>query len=154
MQKSTTISIDLAKTVFQVALFNKYGVMKSNNKLSQSKMVQFIVQHPEAIICMEACGTAHYWGRRFQQSGHKVLLVPAHIAAKYRTGNKNDANDALAIYESIKRPKTYFVQVKNLDQQDLASLLKLRQGYVKQRTQTANRVRGLGLEYGVKIPHK
>jgi len=152
MKNSTTISIDLAKTVFQVALFNKYGVMKSNNKMSQAKMVQLIAQHPEAVICMEACGTAHYWGRRFQQSGHKVLLVPAHIAAKYRTGNKNDANDALAIYESIKRPKTYFVQVKNLDQQDLASLLKLRQGYVKQRTQTANRIRGLGLEYGVKIP--
>ena len=152
MKNSTTISIDLAKTVFQVALFNKYGVLKSNNKMSQAKMVQFINQHPEATICMEACGTAHYWGRRFQQLGHKVLLVPAHIAAKYPTGNKNDANDALAIYESIKRPKTYFVQVKNLDQQDLASLLKLRQGYVKQRTQTANRVRGLGLEYGVKIP--
>jgi transposase len=80
---------------------------------------------------MEACGTAHYWGRRFQQLGHKVFLVPAHIAAKYRTGNKNDANDALAIYESIKRPKTYFVQVKNLEQQDLACLLKLRQGYIK-----------------------
>ena len=97
MKNSTTISIDLAKTVFQVALFNKYGVMKSNNKMSQVKMVQFIAQHPEAVICMEACGTAHYWGRRFQKNGHKVLLVPAHIAAKYRTGNKNDANDALAI---------------------------------------------------------
>ncbi|RHW75244.1 IS110 family transposase [Colwellia sp. RSH04] len=152
MKNTTTISIDLAKTVFQVALFNKYGVLKSNNKMSQSKMVQFIAQHPEALICMEACGTAHFWGRRFQKSGHRVLLVPAHIAAKYRTGNKNDANDALAIYEAIKRPKTYFVQVKNLDQQDLASLLKLRQGYIKQRTQTVNRIRGLGLEYGIKIP--
>jgi len=152
MKNTTTISIDLAKTVFQVALFNKYGVLKSNNKMSQAKMVQFIAQYPEAIICMEACGTAHYWGRRFQQNGHKVFLVPAHIAAKYRTGNKNDANDALAIYEAIKRPKTYFVHVKNLDQQDLASLLKLRQGYIKQRTQTVNRMRGLGLEYGVKIP--
>ena len=85
----------------------------------------------------------HYWDRHFQQRGHKVLLVPEHIAAKYRMGNKNDANDALAIYESINRPKTYFVQVKNLEQQDLACLLKLRQGYVKQRTQTANRIRGL-----------
>jgi hypothetical protein len=32
------------------------------------------------------------------------LLVPAHIAAKYRIGKKNDANDALTIYEAIKRP--------------------------------------------------
>ncbi|MCP4253999.1 MAG: hypothetical protein GY775_11430 [Candidatus Scalindua sp.] len=44
MKNSTTISIDLAKTVLQVALFNKYGVMKSNNKMSQAKMVQLIAQ--------------------------------------------------------------------------------------------------------------
>jgi len=50
MQNITTISIDLAKTVFQVALFNKYGTLKSNNKMNQSKMVQLIVQHPEALI--------------------------------------------------------------------------------------------------------
>ena len=50
MQNVTTISIDLAKTVFQVALFNKYGVQKSNNKMSQAKMVLFIAQHPEALI--------------------------------------------------------------------------------------------------------
>lgn len=60
MKNSTTISIDLAKTVFQVALFNQYGLMKSNNKMSQAKMIQFIALHPEAVICMEACGTAHY----------------------------------------------------------------------------------------------
>jgi transposase len=82
MKNITTISIDLAKTVFQVALFNKYGILKSNNKMSQSKMVQFIAQHPEALICMEACGTAHYWGRRLQKLGHKVLLVPAHNCSR------------------------------------------------------------------------
>jgi transposase len=72
--------------------------MKSNNKMSQVKMVQFIAQHLEAVICMEVCGTAHYWGRRFQKNGHKVLLVPAHIAAKYRTGNKNNTTFATYIF--------------------------------------------------------
>ncbi len=152
MKNTSTISIDLAKTVFQVALFNQYGVLKSNQKMTQSKMTEFIVQHPGALICMEACGTAHYWGRKFEAEGHKVLLLPAHIVAKYRTGNKNDANDALAIFEATKRPKIYFVKVKTLEQQDLACLLRLRQGYIKQRTQITNRARGLGLEYGIKIP--
>lgn len=152
MKNCTTISIDLAKSVFQVALFNEHGVLKSNKKVSQDKLVQFVINHPGAVVCMEACGTAHYWGRRFKEMGYVVRLVPAHIAAKYRTGNKNDANDAVAIYEAAKRAKTYFVSVKTMEQQDLASLLRLRQGYVKQRTQLINRGRGLGLEYGIKIP--
>lgn len=152
MQNSNTISIDLAKDIFQVAFFNKHGVMKSNNKMTEHKMCLFIASHPEALICMEACGSAHYWGRKFESAGHQVRLIPPHIAAKYRTGNKNDANDAMAIYEALKRPNTYFVKVKTLEQQDLACLLRLRRGQIKQRTQIVNRARGLGLEYGVKIP--
>ena len=150
--KTTTITIDLAKTVFQAALFNKHGVLKSNKKYSEAKLRELVAQHPEAVICMEACGTAHDWGRYFQSKGHLVRLIPAHVVAKYRTGNKNDANDALAIYEALKRPNTYFVKVKTLEQQDLAGLLRLRQGYIEQQTQLVNRARGLGLEYGVKIP--
>jgi transposase len=80
---------------------------------------------------------------------HDVYLVPPHIAAKYRTGNKNDANDVEAIYEAAKRPKTYFVSVRTLEQQDLAVIHKQRHGYVNQRTQLANRLRGFAREYGV-----
>lgn len=120
--------------------------------MNETKMRKFVAEHPEAQICMEACGTAHFWGRLFESKGHKVLLIPPHIVAKYRSGNKNDANDALAIYEALKRPNLYFVKVKTLEQQDLACLLRLRQGHIKQRTQLVNRARGLGLEYGIKIP--
>ncbi len=152
MKNTTTISIDLAKNVFQVAVFNKHGNLKSNQAMSSRKMALFVAQHPEANICMEACGSAHHWGRRFIQEGHAVYLVPAHIAAKYRSGNKNDPKDVLAIYAAAKRPDTYFVTVRTLEQQDLASQHKLRQGYIKQRNQVANRMRGFGMEYGVKFP--
>ncbi|MEW8313523.1 MAG: IS110 family transposase [Candidatus Thiodiazotropha endolucinida] len=152
MKNTTTISIDLAKNVFQVAVFNRHGKLKSNQKMSAKKLGLLVTRHPEANICMEACGSAHHWGRRFIKEGHEVYLVPAHIAAKYRSGNKNDPNDALAIYEAAKRPETHFVAVRTLAQQDLASQHKLRQGYMKQRTQLANRMRGFALEYGVKFP--
>ncbi|VAW84381.1 Mobile element protein, partial [hydrothermal vent metagenome] len=152
MKNTTTISIDLAKTVFQVAVFNKHGTLISNKAMNEKKVVLLVAQHSEANICMEACGSAHYWGRRFSKDGHKVYLVPAQIAAKYRNGNKNDANDALAIYEAAKRSDTHFVTVRSLEQQDLASQHKFRQGYVKQRTQLANRIRGFSMEYGVKFP--
>jgi transposase len=149
MKDTTTISIDLAKTVFQVAVFNKFGKTVSNKALNAKKMVELVAQHPEAVICMEACSSAHYWGRRFTQMGHKVHLVPPHIAARYRNGNKNDKNDCIAIYEAAKSPSTHFVGIRSVEQQDLASLHTLRQGYVKQRTELANRIRGLAGEYGV-----
>jgi transposase len=152
MKNTTTISIDLAKNVFQLAVFNKHGKLKSNQKMNSKKMAIVTAQHPEANICMEACGSSHYWGRQFAKEGHEIYLAPAQIAAKYRSGNKNDPNDTLAIYEAAKRPGIHFVAVRTLEQQDLASQHKLRQGYMKQRNQTANRIRGLAMEYGVKFP--
>lgn len=152
MKSTTTISIDLAKDIFQVAIFNKHGKLISNQAMKSQKMVQIIANYPEANILMEACGTSHYWGRRFSKEGHAVYLIPAHIAAKYRSGNKNDTNDALAIYEAAKRPDTYYVSVHTLEQQDLSTQHRLRQGFIKQRTQVANRIRGFAREYGVNFP--
>lgn len=151
MNNTTTIVIDLAKVVFQVGVFNKYEKQLSNKTMNAKKMQEVILHHPEAKIIMEACGTAHYWGRRFTAQGHNVQLVPPHIAAKYRNGNKNDKNDVVAIYEASKSTSTYFVSIRNLEQQDLATQHKLRDGYVKQRTQLSNRIRGFAMEYGVKF---
>ena len=122
MKNTTTISIDLAKNVFQVAVFNKHGNLKSNQAMSSRKMALLVAQHPEANICMEACGSAHHWGRQFTQQGHEVYLVAAHISAKYRSGNKNDPKDVLAIYAAAKRPDTHFVTVRTLEQQDLGTV--------------------------------
>jgi hypothetical protein len=90
MINTTTITIDLAKDIFQVAIFNKYGKSLINQAISPKKARQFVTNHPEAVIYMEACGSAHYWGRQFKQLGHKVKLIPPHIVARYRNGNKND----------------------------------------------------------------
>lgn len=149
MKKITTIVIDLAKKVFQVAVYNKYGIQKSNKAMNAEQMMEVIHHHPEAQICMEACGSAHYWGRRFKALKHDAYLVPPHLAAKYRIGNKSDKNDTVAIFEAARNPQTYFVSVRTLEQQDIAVLHKLRHGYVNQRTQIANRIRGFAREYGV-----
>jgi len=152
MNNTTTITIDLAKDVFQVAVFNKFGKVLVNKAASTAKLQQLVIQYPEACIYMEACGSAHYWGRQFTQLGHQVKLIPPHIVAKYRSGNKNDKNDAVAIYEASKNPAIYFVSIRTLEQQDLATQHKLRSGYIKQRTQLGNRIRGFAMEYGVKFP--
>jgi len=152
MNNSTTICIDLAKDVFQVAIFNKGGEVKSNREVSAKKMCEIIAQHPNADMFMEACGSAHYWARRFSKNGHKVGLIPPHIAAKYRSGNKNDRNDALAIYEASKSTRLHCVPARTLEQQDIATLHKYREGYKKERNQIANRIRGFAREYGVIFP--
>lgn len=149
MSNNTTICIDLAKEVFQVAVFNQAGKAKSNKEVSAKKMCIIIAQYPEASIFMEACGSAHHWARRFAASGHKVGLIPPHIAAKYRAGNKSDKNDAIAIYEASKSQHLHCVQIRTLEQQDMATLHKFREGYKKERNQLANRLRGFGREYGV-----
>ncbi|MGB5454421.1 MAG: transposase [Gammaproteobacteria bacterium] len=151
MNNTTTITIDLAKDVFQVAVFNKFGKELTNKAVRSAKLQHLVTQHPEAHIYMEACGSAHYWGRRFTQLGHQVQLIPPHIVAKYRSGNKNDKNDAIAIYEASKNTTIYFVSIRTLEQQDLATQHKLRNGYIKQRTQLGNRIRGFAMEYGVKF---
>jgi transposase len=152
MKKITTIVIDLAKQVFQVAVYNKHGVLKSNKAMNVKSMMRLVHQHPEAQIITEACGSAHHFARRFIQLGHDAYLIPPHICAKYRTGNKNDKNDTVAIYEAAKNQRTYFVSVRNLIQQDIALLHKLRKGHVGQRTKVANRIRGFATEYGVSFP--
>lgn len=152
MSTQTTISIDLAKSVFQVAIFNKAGKLQSNKEVPAAKMIKIIAQYPGARIFMEACSSAHYWGRRFTKQGHRVGLVPPHIAAKYRIGNKNDKNDAIAIYEASKCANLHFVEIRTLEQQDIAALHKHREGYKKERNKIANRIRGFAREYGVNFP--
>jgi transposase len=64
-------------------------------------------------------------------------------------GNKNDANDALAIAEAVLRPNLHDVQVKTLEQQDIQTLLRIRSRYKEARRINATQLRGLLGEYGL-----
>jgi len=46
---------------------------------------------------MEACGSAHYWGRELKAMGHEALLMPPAYTKPYVKRGKNDAVDADAI---------------------------------------------------------
>ena len=61
---------------------------------------------------MEACGTAHYWGRIFLSYGYKVHLISTQHVKPFVLNQKNDANDALAICEAAFRPNLHSVPVK------------------------------------------
>jgi transposase len=101
---------------------------------------------------MEACGSAHHWGRELQTLGHKVSLLPPSHVARYRQGNKTDRADAKALLEAARNEDIVPVPVKSLDQQAINALHRLRSGYLGTRTARINAVRGLLREFGIPVP--
>jgi len=101
---------------------------------------------------MEACASAHYWAREIQKLGHEVRLMTPRFVRPYVKANKNDASDAEAICEAVRRPTMGFVAVKSPAQQDVQAVHRARHQLVKERTALSNQVRGLLAEYGIVIP--
>jgi transposase len=58
----TTIAVDLAKSVFQVAVSHRPGHLDEERRLSRDRLLPFFAQRPPATIVLEACGSAQYWG--------------------------------------------------------------------------------------------
>ena len=79
--------------------------------------MKFFAALPPCLIGMEACATAHYWARELTKLGHEVRLMPAKDVKAYVKRNKNDAADAEAICEAVRRPTMRFVRAKSAEQQ-------------------------------------
>lgn len=150
--KITTIGIDLAKTVFAIHGVTEHGRVVLKKLLKRDQMAAFFANLPACLIGMEACGSAHYWARQLQGLGHTVRLIAPQFVKPYVKTNKNDAADAEAICEAVARPNMRFVPVKNVEQQSVLSLHRVRQGFVRARTAQANQIRGLLSEFGVIVP--
>jgi transposase len=112
----------------------------------------FIAQLPPVLIGMEACGGAHYWARRFREHGHAVKLMAPQFVKAYVKSNKNDTRDAEAIAEAVTRPTMRFVPIKDVEQQDIQALHRIRERLIGERTALVNEVHGLMNEYGIVIP--
>lgn len=149
--KHSVIGIDLAKNVFQICALKGRSTVVFNKRVSRSRLRHEIRQCEPTRIVMESCYAANYWGRTFQEMGHEVKLVPPWQVKAFVVGNKNDHNDALAIAEASMRPKIRFVPVKTLAQQDLQSMQRVRERWVRHRTAVLNQIRGLLSEYGIVV---
>lgn len=150
--KITTVGIDLAKNVFQIHGVNEHGKTVLKKQIKRDQMPTFFVNLPPCLIGMEACGSAHHWARKLQALGHTVKLMAPQFVKPYVKTNKNDAADAEAICEAVTRPNMRFVPHKNIDQQAVLALHRVRQGFVGARTAQANQIRGLLAEFGLVVP--
>ena len=148
----TTIGIDLAKTSFSLVGMNEHGKVVLRKTLSRNKLPEFIAQHSQCVIGMEACSGAHYWSRKFSELGHEVRIIAAKFIQPYRIGGKNDNNDAQAICEATTRPNIWYVPVKTAEQQATLCVHRVKQGLTKDRTGMINQLRGLLSEFGIVMP--
>lgn len=149
MKNIKVLGIDLAKNVFQLHGTDAAGKQVLSKRLSRAKLMEFVTNLPACLIGIEACGSAHYWSRQFEQIGHQVKIMAPQFVKPYIQANKNDKNDARGIAEAVTRPNMKFVSRKTIEQQDILLLHRARELAIKQRTAQANQIRGLLAEYGV-----
>lgn len=152
VQDFKLISVDLAKNVFQVCILNSEGDVVLNKKFKRQRFLELIASYKPTTIAMESCYSANHFGRTFEIYGYTVKLIPAQHVKAFVRGNKNDANDALAIAEASQRPNLRCVKIKTIEQQDIQSIHRIRDHKVAQRTALTNQVRGLLTEYGLVAP--
>jgi transposase len=147
----TAIGIDLAKSTFQVLAVNRAERPVFSKKIRRDKLMEFVSGLLPCTIFMEACGSAHYWGRKFEAAGHEVRLIAGQHVKRFVTGNKDDAKDAEAIVTCGLRPRTRFVPLKTPRQLELQALHRIRSRLVRERTALGNEIRGLLYEHGIVI---
>ncbi len=152
MEQVNIIGIDLAKQGFQLHGARPDGSVAFRKKLTRGKVLDFLASHPRCLVAMEACASAHYWGREIGKLGHEVKLMPPVYVKPFVKRHKNDAADAEAICEAASRPTMRFVAVKTEGQQAHGMLFRTRDLLVRQRTQTINALRGHLAEFGVIAP--
>lgn len=146
------IGIDLAKHSFQLHGARSDGTVVFRKKLGRAKVLGFLTTQPRCVVAMEACASAHYWGREVGKLGHEVRLVPPAYVKPYVKRHKNDAADAEAICEAATRATMRFVAVKGEAQQARGMQYRTRDLLVHQRTQARNALRSHLAEFGVIAP--
>src|SRR6516162_8519853 len=76
----TRVGLDLAKKVFQLHGVDANGEIVVARKLARGRLVGFFSELPRCVVAMEACSSAHHWGRKLLALGFEVRPIPpAHV---------------------------------------------------------------------------
>lgn len=148
---ASTVAIDLAKEVFELAFADAQGRVIERKRLSRKAFARSLELRPPLRVLMEACGSAHYWARRFQRQGHAMRLLPARDVRPYVRSNKTDRNDVTGMLEADRCAGIAEVPLKTPEQQGIQSLHRLREHLKGERTATINLLRGVLREFGIVI---
>jgi hypothetical protein len=94
IMKIRVVGIDLAKNVFQIHGVDERGKAVLKKQLKRHQVLAFFANLSTCLVGIEACGGAHFWGRRLQAQGHTVRLMAPQFVKPCVKGNKHDAADA------------------------------------------------------------
>ena len=147
----TTIGVDLAKNVFEIAVAGSDWKISERQRLNRAKFSMFFVHRAPCRVVMEACGSAHHWARKISACGHQVQLLPAQYVRAYVKRNKTDSADAAALIEAARCGDIRAVPVKSIEQQQLQALHRLRTQWMASRLRCINALRGILREFGITI---
>src|SRR4051812_46099142 len=145
----STIGLDIAKNVFQVHGIDAAEKVVVRKQLRRGQVLKFFASLRPCLVGMEACAAAHQWARELTKLGHEVRLMPAKDVKAYVKRNKNDAADAEAICEAVRRPTMRFVRAKSAEQQGRLMQHRTRDLLLRQQTQVINALRAHLAELGI-----
>ena len=149
---ATTVAVDLAKSVFQLAVADARWHVIETHRLTRAQFERWFLNRHVALVVMESCGSAHHWARYLMGLGIEVKLLPAKYVRAYVKRNKTDAADAAALLEAVRASDIAPVRVKSVEQQALQGLHRTRSLWMSTRTSRINALRGFCREFGLSIP--
>jgi transposase len=148
--KNTIVGVDLAKEVIQVCIYTNKKV-HSNKEMTHKEFRAWLFKTTPTTLVFEACGTSNYWKQKANEASHQAKLISAKLVGTVRQNQKTDKNDALAIVQASLLPDIQFIKGKSVEQQQLQSMLRLRELAIKQKTASSNQIKALLLELNIRV---
>jgi transposase len=148
---TTTVAVDLAKSVFQLAVADAAWHVTDKHRLTRSQFERWFINRDVSLVILEACGSAHHWARWLNSLGIEVKLLPAAYIRAYVKRNKTDAADACALLEAARCADIAPVKIKSIEQQALQGLHRTRSLWMGTRTSRINALRGFCREFGIAV---
>lgn len=146
--KDTIVGVDLAKNVIQVCVFTNSKV-RSNTEMTPNEFIDWLANSVPVTIVFEACGMSNYWKQKAISFAHEAKLISAKLVSAVRQNQKTDRNDALAIVQAALLPEVNFITGKTVEQQQLQSMMRLRELAIKQKTAMSNQLTSLLAEFNL-----
>jgi len=141
------VGVDLSKNVFELAVADSQWRVMERARLTRTQFERWFANREVGLVVMEACGSAHHWGRKLTGLGIEVKLLPARYVRAYVKRNKTDAADAAALLEAARASDIVPVRIKSVEQQALQSLHRTRSLWMSTRTSRINALRGFCREF-------
>lgn len=148
---ATTVAVDLAKNVFELAVADQHWKIVARHRLTRGQFERWFANRAVERVVMESCGSAPHGARWLTGRGIEVRLLPPRYVRPYVKRNKTDAADAAALLEALRCGDIAPVRIKSVEQQALQSLHRIRSLWLSTRTARINALRGFCREFGLTI---